>query len=211
MSWSAKRLWSRAMSEKENGIEAGSPEVGPRAYYDDIERVLFSTEAIQQRVQELGKEISGDYAGKDLLVVGVLRGVVFFMADLLRAIDIPLAMDFIAISRYGPSARTRGVVRMIKDLEEPIEDRHVLFVEDIVDTGFTLSYMLNLLRARHPASLKVCVLLDKRRFRLIDLDIAYKGFQIPDQFVVGYGLDYHQAYRNLPFIGVLKPDIYSPD
>ena len=194
------------MSEGKTDIEAGPP-----AYYEDIERILFSQEAIQQRVKELGQEISRDYAGKDLLVVGVLRGVVFFMADLLRAIDIPLAMDFIAISRYGPSARTRGVVRMIKDLEEPIEDRHVLFVEDIVDTGFTLSYMLNLLQARHPASLEVCVLLDKRRFRLIDLEIAYKGFQIPDQFVVGYGLDYHQQYRNLPFIGVLKSDIYSPD
>lgn len=175
----------------------------------DIAEVLLTREQIQKRVRELGEAIARDYRGKDLLMIGVLRGVIFFMADLLRAITIPVALDFIAISRYGPSQRTRGVVRLTKDLEEPIEGRHVLFVEDIVDTGFTLSYMLNQLRTRHPASLKVCVLLDKRSLRLLDLDIAYRGFEIPDRFVVGYGLDYRQHYRNLPFIGVLKEEVYS--
>lgn len=184
---------------------------GPIAYHPDIARVLFTQRQIAERVQALGDQITADYAGKELLVIGVLRGVMFFMADLLRTIDLPLTVDFIAISRYGPSARTRGVVRLIKDLEEPIEGRHVLFVEDIIDTGFTLGYMINMLKARHPASIEVCVLLDKQRFRLIDLEVAYSGFRIPDQFVVGYGLDYQQRYRNLPFIGVLKADVYTPD
>jgi hypoxanthine phosphoribosyltransferase len=175
----------------------------------DIAEVLLSRERIQKRVQELGAAISRDYRGKDLLMIGVLRGVLFFMADLLRAITIPVSVDFIAISRYGPSERTRGVVRLVKDLEEPIEKRHVIFVEDIVDTGFTLNYMLKLLRTRQPASLELCVLLDKPRLRLLDLDIAYKGFEIPDRFVVGYGLDYRQLYRNLPYIGVLKPEVYA--
>ena len=175
----------------------------------DIAEVLLSRERIQKRVQELGAAISHDYQGKDLLMIGVLRGVIFFMADLLKAVTIPVSMDFIAISHYGPSERTRGVVRLVKDLEEPIEKRHVLFVEDVVDTGFTLNYMLKLLRTRQPASLKLCVLLDKPRLRLLDLDIAYKGFEIPDRFVVGYGLDYRQLYRNLPYIGVLKPEVYA--
>lgn len=176
---------------------------------DDISEILISSARIQQRVHELGAAISRDYAGKDLLMVGVLRGVLFFMADLLRAVTIPVSVDFMAISRYGPSERTRGVVRFVKDLEEPIEGRHVLFVEDIIDTGFTLGYILKNLRTRHPASLQVCVLLDKPRLRLIDLDIAYQGFEIPDRFVVGYGLDYRQRYRNLPFIAVLKPEVYA--
>ncbi len=176
---------------------------------DDISEVLISSARIQKRVHELGAAISRDYAGKDLLMVGVLRGVLFFMADLLRAVTIPVSVDFMAISRYGPSERTRGVVRFVKDLEEPIEGRHVLFVEDIIDTGFTLGYILKNLRTRHPASLQVCVLLDKPRLRLIDLDIAYQGFEIPDRFVVGYGLDYRQRYRNLPFIAVLKPEVYA--
>ncbi len=174
-----------------------------------IAEILISSARIQERVRELGAAISRDYQGKDLLMIGVLRGVIFFMADLLRAITIPVAMDFMAISHYGPSQRMRGVVRLIKDLEEPIEGRHVLFVEDIVDTGFTLGYILKILRTRQPASLEVCVLLDKPRLRLIDLDIKYKGFEIPDRFVVGYGLDYRQRYRNLPFIGVLDPQVYA--
>jgi len=176
---------------------------------DDISEILISSARIQERVRELGAAISRDYAGRDLLMVGVLRGVLFFMADLLRAVTIPVAVDFMAISRYGPSERTRGVVRFVKDLEEPIEGRHVLFVEDIIDTGFTLGYILKNLRTRHPASLQVCVLLDKPRLRLIDLDIAYQGFEIPDRFVVGYGLDYRQRYRNLPFIAVLRPEVYA--
>lgn len=177
--------------------------------YGDIAEVLFTAEEIRQRVQTLGEAISRDYYGKDLIMIGVLRGVVPFMADLLRAITIPVTVDFISISRYGPSERTRGVVRLIKDLEEPIAGRHILFVEDIVDTGFTLGYMLNLMRARQPAGLRVCALIDKASFRLIDLDIAYKGFEVPDKFIVGYGLDHNQLYRNLPFIGTLKPEVYQ--
>jgi hypoxanthine phosphoribosyltransferase len=166
---------------------------------------LISAEAIQQRVRELAADISRDYAGRDLVLIGVLRGVIFFIADLMRAISIPTSFDLISISRYGPTAQTRGVVRITKDLEEPIEDRHVLFVEDIIDTGLTLGYLLRTLRARNPASLEVCVLLDRPHRRLIDIAVAYRGFEIRDDFVVGYGLDYRQRYRNLPYVGLFNP------
>lgn len=175
---------------------------------EDLARVLIDEEALGTRVAELGAEISRDYAGKDLVLVGVLRGVAVFMADLLRAITIPVTIDFIGISSYGPSVETGGVVRLTKDLEEPIEGRHVLFVEDVIDTGLTLSYLLRTLRARKPASLRVCVLLDKRAHRLIDIDIAYRGFALHDEYVVGYGLDHRQRYRNLPMIGVLRTERY---
>ncbi len=171
--------------------------------------VLISAEEIQSRVWEMGQAISRDYAGKVPLLVGVLKGVMLFMADLLRAISIPLTVDYMAISRYGPGADALGVVRVIKDLDEGIEGRHVLFVEDIIDTGLTLGYILRLLKARQPASLQVCTLLDRPVRRLIDIDITYKGFDIPDVFVVGYGLDLEQKYRNLPFIGVLKPEVIA--
>jgi len=141
--------------------------------------------------------------------VGVLRGVVFFMADLMRAVAIPMAYDFMAISRYGPTSETRGVVRLTKDLDEHIEGRHVLFVEDVIDTGLTSNYILRTLRAREPASLKTCVLFDRPRRRLIDFEIAYKGFELPDLFVVGYGLDYRQKYRNLPYVATLKRSVLS--
>jgi hypoxanthine phosphoribosyltransferase len=176
---------------------------------DDIAEVFFSEAEIQNRVRELGAMISRDYAGRPPVLVGVLRGVLFFMADLLRAIDIPVTVDFMAISRYGPTAQMGGVVRLVKDLEEPIEGRHVLFVEDIVDTGLTLSYLLRNLRGRGPASLEVCVLFDRPHHRLIDIDIAYTGFEIGDEFIVGYGLDYGQRYRNLPYVGILRPEIYQ--
>ena len=174
---------------------------------EDIAEVLITEEEIQRRVRELGAAISRDYADRPPLLVGVLRGVVIFMADLIRAIDIPVTVDFMAISRYGPTVETRGAVRLTKDLEEPIEGRHVLFVEDIVDTGLTLQYLVRTLQGRNPASLEICVLLDRPRHRLIDLDIAYKGFELDDVFVVGYGLDYKQRYRNLPYLGVLKPEV----
>lgn len=173
----------------------------------DIAQVIISQKEILARIDELGQAISGDYQGKDLILVGVLRGVVFFMADLMRAICLPVTYDFMAISRYGPTAEMRGVVRLTKDLEEPIEGRHVLFVEDVVDTGLTSSYILRTLRAREPESLKMCVLFDRPRRRLIDLDIAYKGFELPDLFVVGYGLDHQQKYRNLPYIATLKSEV----
>jgi hypoxanthine phosphoribosyltransferase len=175
----------------------------------DIEEIVITREDILSRIDEMGKAISHDYQGKDFILVGVLRGVVFFMADLMRAISLPVTYDFMAISRYGPTAETRGVVRLTKDLEEPIEGRHVLFIEDVIDTGLTSSYILRNLKARGPESLQVCVLFDRPRRRLIDLEIAYKGFELPDLFVVGYGLDYQQKYRNLPYIATLKAEILN--
>jgi hypoxanthine phosphoribosyltransferase len=173
---------------------------------DDIAEVLITAEELQARVAELGAQISTDYASKDPLLVGVLRGVFVFMADLVRAITIPISVDFIGITRYGPTTQTRGVVRFTKDLETSIEGQHVLFVEDVIDTGLTLRYILRSLETRGPASLQVCVLFDKPRTRLFDPDIAYTGFVLPDKFVVGYGLDYDERYRNLPFVGVLKEE-----
>jgi len=174
-------------------------------FWGDIQQILIPGEAIQQRVQEIGAEISRDYAGQNIILVGVLKGVLFFMADLLRAITIPVEVDFIAVSNYSPESRERGVVRLVKDLETVIAGRHVLFIEDVVDTGLTLTYLLRLLRAREPASLEVCTLFNKPTHRLMDIRIKYKGFDLPDLFVVGYGLDHRERYRNLPFVGVLKP------
>ncbi len=173
----------------------------------EIQEILFSAEEIERRVGELGQAISREYAGLNPLLIGVLKGVLFFMADLLRAITIPVEVDFIAVSSYTPEARDQGMVRLIKDLEIPIAGRHVLFVEDVIDTGLTLNYLLRSLRARGPASLEVCVLFDKRKHRLVDIPIKYKGFDLPDHFVVGYGLDYRERYRHLPFVGLLRPHI----
>jgi len=170
----------------------------------EIQEILISEEEIRSRVRELGAAISRDYAGRNPLMIGVLKGVLCFMADLLRAITIPVELDFIAVSSYSPESRERGMVRLVKDLEAPIAGRHVLFIEDIIDTGLTLNYLLRTLRAREPASLEVCVLFDKPRRRLIDIPVRYKGFDLPDRFVVGYGLDYRERYRNLPFVGILK-------
>jgi hypoxanthine phosphoribosyltransferase len=170
----------------------------------DIQEVLISSEDIQSRVAELGAAISRDYDGLNPLLVGVLKGVLFFMADLLRAITIPVEMDFIAISSYSPETREHGLVRMVKDLDIPLYQRHVIFIEDVIDTGLTLQYLLKSLRARQPASLEVCVLFNKPEHRLIEIPIKYKGFDLPDQFVVGYGLDYREKYRNLPFVGLLR-------
>jgi len=169
---------------------------------DELGEVLFSADQITARVRELGEAISRDYAGRDLVLAGVLRGAAFFLIDLARAISIPV--DFIAISSYGPSSKASGVVRIVKDLEEEIAGRDLLVVEDIVDTGLTLGYLLRILRERGPSSLKVCTLLDRNVRRIVDPPIAYRGFVVPDKFVVGYGLDYHQRYRNLSFIAALK-------
>jgi hypoxanthine phosphoribosyltransferase len=176
----------------------------------DISEILYTTETIQQRVFELGALISNDYRDKNPLLVGVLKGVVFFMADLLRAINIPVEVDFIAVSSYSPESREQGLVRMVKDLEIPISGRHVIFVEDVIDTGLTLNYILRNLRTREPASLQVCTLFDKPDHRLIDLPVRYKGFDLPGYFVVGYGLDFREKYRNLPFVGVLKAEVFKP-
>lgn len=175
----------------------------------DISEILISPEELQQRVVEIGRAISQDYAGKNPLLIGVLKGVVFFMADLLRAITVPIEVDFIAVSSYSPEASQRGVVRLVKDLELPIVGRHVLFVEDVIDTGLTLNYILRNLQARQPASLEVCVLFDKSEHRLIDIPLKYKGFDLPNRFAVGYGLDYRERYRNLPFVGLLKPGVFQ--
>ena len=179
----------------------------PHERNEDLAEVLIPEDLILQRVTELGSEISRDYEGKDLVLAGVLRGASFFLTDLARAISLPLSIDFISISSYGPATKTSGVVSIRKDLDESVGGRHLLVVEDIVDTGLTLSYLLQILRARQPASLQVCALLDRKVRRIIDLPIAYRGFEIPERFVVGYGLDYNQRYRNLPFIGVLKPEL----
>jgi len=166
--------------------------------------VLLEEEAIRARVRELGAAISADYAGRRPVLVGILRGSAVFMADLLRAITIPVEVDFLAISSYSGQASS-GVVRLIKDLDHSVQGRHLLLVEDIIDTGLTLSYVLRMLRTREPASLRVCVLFNKPARRLIDHEIHYKGFDIPDLFVVGYGLDYNQQYRNLPYLAALVP------
>jgi hypoxanthine phosphoribosyltransferase len=172
-----------------------------------IDRVLFTPEQIQKRVAELGAQISEDYAGKSLLLIGVLRGVIFFMTDLMRSINIPVEVDFMSVSNYSPESRDMGFVRLAKDLELTITDRHVLFVEDIIDTGLTLNYLLQTLKARQPASLEVCVLFNKEKRRLIDLSLQYEGFNIPDYYVVGYGLDFREKYRNMPFVGVIKAEV----
>jgi len=172
-----------------------------------IGRVLLTEAEIHQRINELGAQISGDYAGMDPLLIGVLKGVIFFMSDLLRSISIPATVDFMAISRYDPLHKTKGPVRLIKDLDEAVEGRHLIFVEDIIDTGLTLSYLLRILKARSPASLEVCTLFNKPEHRLVDVPLRYKGFDLPDRFVVGYGLDYKGAYRHLPFLAELRPEV----
>ncbi|MEA3377591.1 MAG: hypoxanthine phosphoribosyltransferase [Chloroflexota bacterium] len=177
----------------------------------DIDTILLTAEEIDQRVREMAREISYDYAGRTPLLIGVLKGVVLFMADLLRAITIPVEVDFMAVSSYTPEAREEGVVRLVKDLEVPITGRHVLFVEDVVDTGLTLNYLLRSLRARQPASLEVCVLFNKPKRRLIDIPLRYTGFDLPDRLVVGWGLDYRELYRNLPFVGLLKAEVFQDD
>lgn len=175
----------------------------------DIDEILISADELQQRVAQIGQSISRDYAGYNPLLIGVLKGVVLFMADLLRAITIPVEVDFIAVSSYSPETRRQGVVRLVKDLELSIIGRHVLFVEDVIDTGLTLNYILRNLQARQPASLEVCVLFNKSERRLIDIPLKYKGFDLPDRFAVGYGLDYRERYRNLPFVGLLKPTVFQ--
>src|SRR5579862_8512961 len=169
----------------------------------EVTEILFSEEQIQARVRALAAEITSDYKDSRLVLVSILRGSVFFATDLARLIDLPLSMDFLSISSYGEDSE--GVVRITKDLEENIAGKDVLVIEDIVDTGFTLKYLLRTLGGRNPKSIEVCALLDRRARRIIEIDLKYIGFEIPDKFVVGYGLDYRQRYRNLPYIGVVKP------
>jgi hypoxanthine phosphoribosyltransferase len=186
--------------------------VGPEAEQrleDDIAAVLVDETTIQQRVRELGAIISHEYAGRDLLLVSVLKGSIIFMSDLIRAITIPHEIDFMATSSYGASTSSSGVVRILKDLNTSIEGRNVVVVEDIIDSGHTLNYLVRLLRERQPATLRIMSLLDKPERREVDIPVDWIGFSIPNEFVVGYGLDYNEIYRNLPFIGVLKPSVYG--
>ncbi len=176
----------------------------------DVASVLLSEGQIRARVAELGAQISADYAGRELTLVSVLKGSLPFMADLMRAITIPVSIDLMEVSSYGGAAtESSGLVRILKDLSSSIEDQDVMIVEDIIDTGLTLNYLIRYLRGKNPRSLHICTLLDKPARRLVDIPIDYLGFTIPDQFVIGYGLDYAERYRNLPFIGVLKPEVYA--
>jgi hypoxanthine phosphoribosyltransferase len=177
----------------------------------DVKEVLITSQEIEDKVREIGARITEDYKGEKPLLIGILRGAVVIMSDLMRHIDLQCELDFMDISSYGTGTSSSGVVRILKDLEEDITDRHVLIVEDIIDTGLTLSYLLRSLQARKPASLEICALLSKPSRRRADLDVRYLGFEVPDEFVVGYGLDYAGAYRNLPDICVLKPEVFAAD
>ena len=172
-----------------------------------VSEVLIDEDALQARISELGQEISADYADRDVLLIGVLKGAIFFMADLMRELAVPCEVDFMAISSYGASTDSSGVVRILKDLDINIDGRHVLVVEDIIDSGLTLSYLMRTLEAREPASLEICALMTKPARREIDVYVRYTGFEIPNAFVIGYGLDFGERYRNLPYVGVLHPDL----
>jgi hypoxanthine phosphoribosyltransferase len=174
-----------------------------------IKEILIPEDRLQERICELGAQISRDYAGQDLLLLSVLKGSVLFLTDLMRCITIPHSIDFMATSSYGASTESSGVVRILKDLDEPIEGRNVLIVEDIIDTGHTLSYLLRMLRARTPKTVRICTLLNKPGRREVDVPVDYIGFDIPNEFVLGYGLDYDELYRNLPYIAVLAPHVYQ--
>src|SRR5438128_11662368 len=179
--------------------------------HEDISEVLVTEEEIRAKVAELGERLTADYQGKNLLLLGTLKGAVPFIANLARAIKLPLEIDYMAVSSYGNATQSSGVVRILKDLEGPVQHKHVLIVEDIIDSGLTLHYLMDVLRQRKPLSLRVCTLLDKGRERIKSVELDYIGFSIPNQFVVGYGLDYAQRYRNLPYVGILKPSVYEDE
>lgn len=176
---------------------------------DDIRAVLVSEQQLKDKVAQLGAQISQDYAGKDLVLVSILKGAVVFMADLMRAVTIPCSIDFMVVSSYGAGTTTTGLVKIIKDLDSDLSGKDVLIVEDILDTGITLSNLVPMLKMRDPNSVRICAILDKPSRRRADIQADYIGFQVPDEFVVGYGLDYDEKYRNLPYVGVLKPSVYE--
>lgn len=176
----------------------------------DIEKILFSEERLRARVMEMGARLTEDYRGKDPIFLGVLKGSFVFMADLIRNIDLPCQIEFMAVSSYGNKSETTGAVKITKDLNVDIEGRHVVVIEDILDSGLTLNYLVHYLKGREPASIEICTLLDKPERRRAPVSASYIGFEIPDAFVVGYGLDFAEKYRNLPYIGILKPEIYNP-
>ena len=177
--------------------------------HKDVGSILYSKEVLEERIKELGQEISKDYSGKKLIVVGVMKGANIFVADLIRHLDVDIILDFIVVSSYGQSTETTGVIRLIKDLDENIDSEHVLIVEDIVDSGLTLDYLVKNFYTRHPKSIKICTLLNKVERRQVDMTVDYIGFQVPDEFIVGYGIDYAERYRNLPYVGVLKRSVYE--
>ena len=176
---------------------------------DTIKSILIDEETLQAKIKELGEQITKDYQDKELLVICILKGAVMFVTDLIKRINLPLEIDFMAVSSYGNSTKSSGVVRIIKDLNEEINGKHILIVEDIIDSGLTLSYLIDNLKSREPASVAICTLLDKPDNRKAEIDIVYTGFVVPDEFVVGYGLDYAEKYRNLPYIAVLKEEVYN--
>ena len=177
--------------------------------HEDVEEILIPGDEVRSRVAELGRQLSTDYVDRDPVLVSVLKGSIIFLADLIREMEIPLSLDLMEVSSYGASTESSGQVRILKDLSKPIEGRHVIVVEDIIDTGLTLNYLLKYLADKSPASIRICCLLDKPARRLAEIPIDYRGFTIPDRFVVGYGLDYDERYRNLPYIGVLRPSVYG--
>lgn len=176
---------------------------------NDIKEILFTEEEIAKKVSELGKIITKDYKGQDLTVIGILKGSNIFMGDLIRKIPIPLQIDFMVVSSYGQSTESSGIVRVLKDLDYSIENKNILIVEDVIDTGLTLDYLKEVLLKRKPKSIKICALLDKPARRRVNLKVDYIGFEIPDEFIVGYGIDYGEKYRNLPYVAVLKDEIYK--
>lgn len=175
----------------------------------DIQEVLFTEAELNERISELGEQITADYEGKSLIVVGILKGSNIFTSDLVRKINLPLKMDFMAVSSYGNATESTGVVKILKDLDRDIEGEHVLIVEDIVDSGLTLKYLKDILFTRNPASVKVCTLLDKPARRKENITPDYLGYEVPDEFIVGYGIDYAERYRNLPYVGILKCEVYK--
>ncbi len=177
--------------------------------HNDIQEILYTEEQIQDKIRELGEKISSEYAGRNPLIICVLKGAYMFMADLTKRITIPIEVDFMAISSYGQSTKSSGVVKILKDLDVPVEGRDVIIAEDIVDSGLTLSYLVDVLERRNAKSVSVVALFDKPAGRKVDLQADYIGFTLPDAFVVGYGLDYAEKYRNLPYIGILKPEVYG--
>ena len=176
---------------------------------DDILKVLYSAEELKAKCAEMGAQITRDYQGKNLVLVTVLKGAVVYMADLMRCIDLPCTIDFMVVSSYGSGTKTSGVVKIVKDLDQDLSGRDILIVEDILDSGMTLAYLKGLLQSRNPASIRIATLLDKPSRRKADIRADYVGYQVPDEFVVGYGLDYDEKYRNLPFVGILKPHVYG--
>jgi hypoxanthine phosphoribosyltransferase len=181
----------------------------PASMHDDVEEILLTQDQIQARVAELGAQLAADYADRFPVLVSVLKGSIVFLADLVRSMPVPVSIDLMELSSYGASTESSGQVRILKDLSGPIKGRDVLVVEDIIDTGLTLNYLLKYLHDRGPRTVRICCLLDKPARRLTEIEIAYRGFSIPDRFVIGYGLDYDERYRNLPYIGVLRPSVYG--